>query len=144
MKTRGGSKASGRRGATMGRTESEKRDEGSGEEEIGGGITEVNEGGEMTERGSREADEGRGGMPETKRGGRRFPSGSGLTGGSRAGAEKELVEENESGTIGVSSVRGDESERPSPIDKKTTDPLSSQGDSGTAPREGRNGEGARN
>jgi len=128
----------------MGRTESEKRGEGSGEEETGGGITKANGGGETTERESREADEGRGGTAEAKRGGRRFPLGSRSTGGSRIGAEKELVEENKSGTIGVSSIQGNESDRPSPFDKKTMDPSSSQGDSGTAPREGRNGKGAGN
>ena len=88
----------------MGGTESEKRGEGSGEEETGEGITEANGGGETTERGSREVDEGRGGTPETKRGGRRFPSGSRSTGGSCTGAEKKLVKEDKFGTIGVSSV----------------------------------------
>jgi len=141
---RGRSKASGRRGATMGGTESEKRGEGSGEEETGEGITEANGGGETTERGSREVDEGRGGTPETKRGGRRFPSGSRSTGGSCTGVAKKLVEENESGTIGISSIRGDESDRPSLFDEKTMDLSSSQGDSRTAPREGRNGEEAGN
>jgi len=98
----------------------------------------------MTKRESREAEEGRGGTPETKRGGQRFLSGSGSTGGSRTGTAKKLVEENESGTIGISSIRGDESDRPSPFDEKTTGPSSSQGDSGTASREGRNGKGAGN
>jgi len=124
--------------------ESEKRGEGGREEETGEGITEANGGGETTKRGSREADEGRGGTPETKRGRQRFPSESRSTGGSRTGVVKKLVEENESGTIGVSFVQGDESDRPSPFDKKITGPSSSQGDFGTALRKGRNGEGAGN
>jgi len=99
----------------------------------------------MTERGSGETDEDRGGTAATKGGGRRLLSGSGSTGGGCTDAMKELVEEDESRTIGVSSVRGgDESDQPSPSDKKTTGPLSSQGDFGTTPSEGRNGEGARN
>jgi len=61
---------------------------------------------ETTEGGSREEIEGRGGTAETKRGRRHFLSGSGLTGGSCAGVKKKLVEENESRTSGVSSVRG--------------------------------------
>jgi len=68
-----------------------------------------------------------------------------LTGGGCTVAEKQLVKEDESGTIGVSSVReGDESNRPPPFDKKTMGLLSSQGDFGTTPSEGRNGKEARN
>jgi len=94
----------------------------------------------MTERGSRETDEGRGGTTATKGGGRRLPSGSGSTGGSRTDATKELVEEDESGTIGVSSVRGgDEFDRLTPLDEKTMGPVSPQGDSGAMPGAGRNG-----
>ena len=100
---------------------------------------------ETTERGSGETDEGRGGTAEIKRGRQRLPSESGSTGGGRTGVEKKLVKEDKSGTIGVSSVReGDESDRPSPSDKKTTGLLSSQGDFGTMLSKGRNGEGARN
>jgi len=58
----------------------------------------------MTEKGSRKTDEGRGGTVETKRGRRCLLSGSRLTGGGRTDATKELVEEDESGTIGVSSI----------------------------------------
>jgi len=76
-----------------------------------------------------------------KRGGRRLPSGSGLTGGGCTSAAKELVEGNESRTSGVSSVRGgDEFDRPTPFDKKATGPVSSQGDSGAMLGAGRNGE----
>ena len=84
-------------------------------------------------------------MAVTKGGGRRLPSESGSTGGGRTDATKELVEEDESGTVGVSSVQGgNEFDRPPPSDKKTTGPLSSQGDFGTTPSEGRDGEEARN
>jgi len=62
--------------------------------------------GETTEGGSRETDEGRGGTTEAKRGGQRLLSRSGSTGGRRTGAKKKLVEENESGTFGVSSSDG--------------------------------------
>jgi len=58
----------------------------------------------MTERGSGETDEGKGGTTDTKRGRRCLLSGSRLTGGGRTDATKELVEEDESGTIGVSSI----------------------------------------
>jgi len=73
-------------------------------------------------------------MTEAKRGGQRLLSGSGSTGGRRTGAKKKLVEENESGTSGVSSVqRGNEFDRPTPLDKKATSPLPPQGDSGAMP-----------
>jgi len=113
---------------------------------VTGERTEETSGGrEMIERGSRETDEDRKGMVETKRGGRRLPSGSGLTDGGRTDVEKKLVKEDESRTVSVSSVRGgDESDRPPPFDKKTTGLLSSQGDFGTTPSKGRNSEGARN
>jgi len=115
--------------------------EGGREKETGGGTEEASRGGETTERGSRETDEGRGGTAEAKRGGRRLPSGSGSTSGGRTGAAKKLVEEDESGTIGVSSFRGgDEFDRPTPLDEKTTGPVSSQGDSGATPGTGRNSE----
>jgi len=127
----------GGRGATTGRAESKKRGKGGREKERGGG--------EMSKRGSKETDEGREGTAETKRGRRHLSSGSRSTGGSHTGAEKKLVEEDESGTVGVSSVQGgDESDQPPPFDKKTMSPLSTQGDSGTILREGRNGEGAGN
>jgi len=64
----------------------------------------VSRGKETTERGSGETDEDRGGTAVTKGGGRHLSSGSGSTGGGRTDATKELVEEDESGTIGVSSV----------------------------------------
>jgi len=99
----------------------------------------------MLKKGSGETDEGRGGTAETKRGRQHLPSGSRSTGGGHTGAEKKLVEEDESGTVGISFVQGgDESDRPSLFDKKTTSPLSTQGDSGTTLGEGRNGEGAGN
>jgi len=80
-----------------------------------------------------------------QRGGRHLPSGSRSTGSGHTGAEKKLVEEDESGTVGVSSVQGgDESDQLPPFDKKTTSLLSTQGDSRTMLREGRNGEGAGN
>jgi len=80
-------------------------------------------------------------MTEAKRGRRRLPSGSGSTGGGCTNAVKELVEGNESGTSGISSVRGeDEFDRPTPLDKKATGPVSSQGDSGATPGVGKNGE----
>jgi len=73
-------------------------------------------------------------MTEAKRDGQRLPSGSGSTGSRRIGAKKKLVEENESGTSGVSSIReGNEFDRPTPLDKKATGPVSSQGDSGATP-----------
>jgi len=145
MKGRGRGKAPGGRGATTGGAESKKRGEGGREKETGGGTEEASGGRETTERGSGETDEGRGGTAATKGGRRRLPSGSGSTGGSRTDATKELVEEDESRTVGVSSVRGgNESDRPPPSDKKTTGPLSSQGDFGTTLSEGRDGEGARN
>ena len=80
------------RGAIMGGAESKKRDKGGREKATGGRTEEASGGRETTERGSRETDEGRGGMMETKRGRQCFPSGSRLTGGSRTGAEKKLVE----------------------------------------------------
>jgi len=68
-----------------------------------------------------------------------------LTGGGHTGVEKKLVKEDESRTVDVFSIRGeDESDRPPFSDKKTTGPLSSQEDFRTTPSEGRNGEGARN
>jgi len=105
----------------------------------------VSGGRETTERGSGETDKGRGETAETKKGGQHLLSGSGLTGGGRTGAEKKLVKEDKSGTIGISSVQGgDESDQPPPSDKKTIDLLSSQGDFRTTLSEGRNSEGARN
>jgi len=145
MKGRGRGKAPGGKGATTGGAESKKRDEGSREKKTGGETEEASGGRETTERESKETDKGSGGTAETKRGRRCLPLGSRSTGGGRTGAEKKLVKEDESGTIGVSSVQGgDESDRPPPSDKKTTGPLSSQGDFGTTLSEGRNGEGARN
>jgi len=64
----------------------------------------VSRGKEMTERGSEETDEGRGGTAETKRGRQCLLLGSRSIGGSRTGAEKKLVKEDESGTIGIFSV----------------------------------------
>jgi len=53
-----------------------------------------------------------------------------LTGSGHTDAEKELVEEDESGTISVSSIRGgDESDRSPPLNKKAISLLSFQGDS---------------
>ena len=124
-KTRGRSKAPRGRGAITGRVESEKRDEGSRKEETGGGTAETSGGGETTEGGSGETDEGRGGTEEAKRGGQRLSSGSRSTGGGRTSVKKKLVEENESRTSGIPSVRGgNEFARPTPLDKKTTGPLS--------------------
>jgi len=79
-------------------------------------------------------------MTEAKRGGRRLLSESGSTGGHCTGAEEELVKTNESGTSGVSSVRGeDEFNRPTPLDEKTAGPVPSQGDSGAMLGAQRNG-----
>jgi len=97
-KTRDRSKAPRERGATTGGAESKERGESGREKETGGKTEAASGGGEMTKRGSGEA--------ETKRGGRRLLLGSRSTGGSHAGATQELVEENESRTVGVSSVRG--------------------------------------
>jgi len=88
----------------MGGAKSKKRGEGGREEKTGEGTAEASRGREMSKKGSREEIKGRGGMAETKRSGRRLLSGSRLTGGGRTGAAKELVEDNESGTSGVSSV----------------------------------------
>jgi len=141
MKRGSRGKAPGGRGTTTGGAESKKRGKGGREKETGKGTEEASRGRETTERGSRETDEGRGGTAATKGGGRRLPSGSRSTGGGRTDATKELVEEDESGTIGVSSVRGgDESDRPPLSDKKTTGPVSPQGDSRAMPGAGRNGE----
>jgi len=141
MKRGSRGKALGGRGTTTGGVESKKRGEGGREKETGGGTEEASGGRETTERGSEETDEGRGGTAVTKGGGQRLPSGSGSTGGSRTDAMKELVEEDESRTIGVSSVRrGDEFDRLTPLDEKTTGPVSLQGDSEATPGVGRNGE----
>jgi len=105
----------------------------------------VSRGGKTTKGGSREADEGRRGMAEATRSEQHLLSGSRLIGGCCTGAVKKLVEEDESRTSGISSIQeGDESDRPPPFDKKTMGPLSTQGDSGTMLREGRNGKGAEN
>jgi len=104
-KTKGRGKTPGGRGVTMGRVESKKRGEGGREKETEEGTEEVSRKREATERGSGETDEGRGGTAETKRGRRHLLSGSGSTGNSCTGAVKKLVEEDESGIIGVSSVR---------------------------------------
>jgi len=64
----------------------------------------VSGGRELTERGSGKTDEGRGETAETKRGRQRLPSGSRLTGGGCSGAEKKLVKEDKSGTVGISFV----------------------------------------
>ena len=118
--------------------ESKKRGEGGRKKETG-------EGTEKTSGGSGETDEGRERTAETKRGGQRLPSGSRSTGGGHIDAEKKLVKEDESRTIDVFSVRGgDESDRPPPSDKKTTGPLSSQGDFRTTLSEGRNSKGVGN
>ena len=110
----------------MGGVESKKRGEGSREKETGGGTEEASRERETTERGSEETDKGRGGMAETKRGGRCLLSGNGLTGSGRTGVEKKLAEESNSGTISVSSIRGgDESDRFSSLDQKAMSPLSS-------------------
>jgi len=110
--------------------ESEKRGEGGREEETGGGTAEASGGRETTEGGSGETNEGRGETTETKRSRRRLLPGSRSTGGYYTGVKEELVESNESGTSGVSSVRGeDEFDRPTPLDKKATGLVSSQGDS---------------
>ena len=70
---------------------------------------------------------------------------SGSIGSNCAGAKKELVEEDESRTIGNSTIRqGDESDWPPPSDKKTISLLFSQGDFGPMLGEERNGEGVRN
>ena len=136
-KTEGWDKTPGGRGATIGGAKSKKRGESSREKETEGETEEAS--------GGRETDEGRGGTAETKRGRWRLLSESGLTGGSRTGAEKKLVKEDESRTIGVSSVQGeDKSDQPPLSDKKTTGPLFFQGDCGTTPSERRNGERARN
>jgi len=121
--------------------ESKKRGEGGTEKETGGGTEEASEGGETIERESGETDEGREGTTETKRGRRRLLPGSRSTGGCRTGAAKKLVEGNESGTSGVSSVRGgNEFDQPTSLDKKTTGPVSHQGDFRATPGAGRNGE----
>jgi len=86
--------------------ESKERGEGSREKETRGETEEASGRGKMTKKGSGEIDEGRGETLETKRSGRHLLSGSGLTDGGCIGAVKKLVEENESGTSGVSSVRG--------------------------------------
>jgi len=105
----------------------------------------VSRGGETTEGGSRETDEGRRRATEAKRGGRHLSSRSRSTGSGRAGAKEELVEGDESGTSGVSSIQGgDEFDRTTPFDEETTSPLSPQGDSGAAPGAGRNGDGVGN
>jgi len=125
----------------MSRAESKKRGEGSREKETGGGTKEASRGRETTERGSGETNEGRGGTAATKGGRRRLLSGSRSTGGGCTDATKELVKEDESGTIGISPVRGgDEFDRLTPLDEKTTGPVSPQGDSGATPGAGRNGE----
>ena len=130
---------------TTGKAESKKRGEGSREKETGGGTEKASGGRETTERRSGETDEGRGGTAETKRGRQHLPSESESTGGSRTGAEKKLVKEDEFRTIGISSVQGgDESDRPPPSDKKTIGLLSSQEDFRATPSEGKNGKGARN
>jgi len=134
-KTKRGSrgKAPRGRGTTTGGAESKKRGEGGREKETGGGTEEASGGRETTERGSGETDEGRGGTAATK--------GGGSTGGGCTDATKELVEEDESGTIGVSSVRGgDEFDRLTPLDEKITGLVSPQGDSRATPGAGRNGE----
>jgi len=104
MKTRSRGKAPGGREATTGGAESKKRGEGGREKETEEGTEEVSRGRETTKRGSEKTDKGRGGTVETKRSGRCFPSGSGSTGNHYTGAAKELAEEDESGTIGISSV----------------------------------------
>jgi len=141
MKTRGRGKTPRGRGATTGGAESEKRGEGGRKEETGEGIAEASRGGETTEGGSGETNEGRGGTTEAKRGGRRLSSRSGSAGGGCTGVKEELVKGNESGTSGFSSIRGgDEFDRPTPLDKKATGPVSSQGDSGEMLGAGRNSE----
>jgi len=106
---------------------------------------EASGGGEMSERGSGEEIKGRGGSTEAKKGRRCLSPGSGSTGGGRTGAEEELVETDESGSSGVSSIQeGDECDRPTSLDKKTTDLVSSQGDSRATPGAGRNDERVRN
>jgi len=58
----------------------------------------------MSKRGSEETDEGRGGTAEATRSGQCIPLGSRSTGSLCTSAAKELVEEDESGTVGVSSI----------------------------------------
>jgi len=70
----------------------------------GGGTEKVSRGGEITKGGSREIDEGRGEMVEAKTDKRHLLSESRLTGGGHIGAIQELVEEDESRTVGVSSI----------------------------------------
>jgi len=136
---------SGRKRNIKGQSGKQEKRLGGREEETGGGTAEASRGGETTERGSGETDEGRGGTTETKRSGRRLPSGSGSTGGGRTGAEKKLVETDKSGNSRFSSVReGDEFDRPTPLDEKTTGPVSPQRDSGATPGAGRKGERVRN
>jgi len=89
----------------MGKAKSKKRGKGSREKKTGEENKKVSGGEEMTKRGSKEADEGRGGMVEAKRDGQYFLSRSGLTGGSCAGVAKELAEEGEFKTVGISSNR---------------------------------------
>jgi len=138
IKTRGRGEAPGQRGTTTGGAESEKRGKGGREEETEGG-------GETTEGGSRETDEGRGGMEEAKRGRQCLPPGSESTGSGRIGMEEELVKTDESGTSAVSSIwGGDEFDRSTPLDKKTTGLVSFQGDSGAMLGVQRNGERVRN
>jgi len=56
-----------------------------------------------------------------------------------------LVEESKSGTIGVSSIQGEnEFDQPSPLGKKTISLLSSQGDFRAILGEGRIGKGVGN
>jgi len=105
-KTRGRGKAPRRRGATTGGVESEKRDKGGSEEKTGKRTVKVSGGGETIKGGSREAEEGRGGTAEAKRDGRCLPSESRSTSDGYADTAKKLVEENESRTSGISSVRG--------------------------------------
>jgi len=110
---------------------SKKRGEGGREKETGGGTAEASGGGEMTKGGSGETDEGRGGTMKAKGDRQRLLPGSRSTGGSHTGTEEELVETDESGTSGISSVReGNEFDQPTPFDKKTIGLLPSQGDSG--------------
>jgi len=105
----------------------------------------VSGGGETTEGGSRETDEGRRRATEAKKGGQHLSSRSRSTGNGRAGTKEELVEGDESGTSGVSSIQGgDEFDQTTPFDEETMSPLSPQGDSEAALGAGRNGDGVGN
>ena len=104
MKRRGRGKAPRGRGATTGGVESKERGESSREKETGEETDKASRGREMSKRESGEIDEGRGGTAEATRSGQCIPLGSRSTGSLHTSAAKELVEEDKSETVGVSSI----------------------------------------